>query len=228
MTAISDSEIKTILLSAMQTLGWNGFTYTYTVSQEWTDPGAHYLQALSPSMAQYMREYRALRLEVNLARLSRARCDLPTPFDVNSCQDTKADHKMTELLRRYGFFSGLVIPFYGFGGALGLISLLSRDLEIDEERNERSIAHLLPIQMRLNARARALIDKADVVHALTSREIDCLSLVAEGMTSRKISDAVGITTRTVEFHIRNSLQKLHCSSRSQAASRMARLGLFKQ
>jgi DNA-binding CsgD family transcriptional regulator len=228
MTAISDGEIKTSLLQEMQSLGWNGFTYTYTVSQEWTDPGAHYVQGVSPSMAQYMLEYRAMRLEANLTRFSRARRDVPTPFDMSSCPDTKIDHKMTELLRRHGFFSGLVIPLYGFGGALGLICLLSQDAEIDEERNERSITHLLPLQMRLNARARLLIDKAEAVRALTSREIDCLSLVAEGMTSREISGAVGITTRTVEFHIRNSLQKLHCSSRSQAASRMAQLGLFRQ
>ena len=50
----------------------------------------------------------------------------------------------------------------------------------------------------------AATDDAD----LTSREREVLQLVAEGMSSKEIASALGVSTRTVESHRSNLMDKL--------------------
>lgn len=51
---------------------------------------------------------------------------------------------------------------------------------------------------------------------LTGREIEVLGLVAQGMTSRSIGEALFISENTVKNHIRNILDKLGLHSRNEA------------
>jgi two-component system NarL family response regulator len=51
---------------------------------------------------------------------------------------------------------------------------------------------------------------------LTGREIEVLSLVAQGQTSRQIGTLLFISENTVKNHIRNILDKLGLHSRSEA------------
>ncbi|MCH8985784.1 MAG: response regulator transcription factor [Acidobacteria bacterium] len=51
---------------------------------------------------------------------------------------------------------------------------------------------------------------------LTGREIEVLGLVAHGMTSRSIGEALFISENTVKNHIRNILDKLGLHSRNEA------------
>jgi DNA-binding NarL/FixJ family response regulator len=55
---------------------------------------------------------------------------------------------------------------------------------------------------------------------LTSREVEVLRLVAEGMTSARIAKELFVGTRTVETHITSIYHKLGVSSRA-AATRFA-------
>ncbi|MBI3244619.1 MAG: response regulator transcription factor [Chloroflexi bacterium] len=52
--------------------------------------------------------------------------------------------------------------------------------------------------------------------ALTRREQEVLSLVAEGATDQEIADALYLSLNTVKSHMRNILAKLHVSSRQEA------------
>lgn len=52
---------------------------------------------------------------------------------------------------------------------------------------------------------------------LTSREIDVLKCLAEGMSNREIALKLNISVRTVTTHVRNILDKLHLANRTQAA-----------
>lgn len=53
--------------------------------------------------------------------------------------------------------------------------------------------------------------------ALTRREQEVLSLVAEGATDPEIANALYLSLNTVKSHMRNILAKLHVSSRQEAA-----------
>jgi DNA-binding NarL/FixJ family response regulator len=52
---------------------------------------------------------------------------------------------------------------------------------------------------------------------LTGREVEVLSLVAEGCTNREIGDRLQISRRTAEQHVQNLYRKIGVSTRAAAA-----------
>lgn len=60
---------------------------------------------------------------------------------------------------------------------------------------------------------------------LTKREIEVLSLVLEGKSSKEVADALYCSKRTVDFHLARIYDKLQVSNRVQAMRRATLLGL---
>ena len=56
---------------------------------------------------------------------------------------------------------------------------------------------------------------------LNDREIEALTWVARGKTSAQIAELVGLSKRTVDFHVDNARIKLDVSTRTQAAVKAA-------
>jgi len=56
-----------------------------------------------------------------------------------------------------------------------------------------------------------------IVEPLTERESDVLHLLASGMTNKDIAQALIISVRTVEAHLRSIYSKLGVDSRTEAA-----------
>jgi DNA-binding CsgD family transcriptional regulator len=63
------------------------------------------------------------------------------------------------------------------------------------------------------------------VVSLTKREIEVLTLVLEGKSSRDVAAALFCSKRTVDFHLARIYDKLQVSNRVQAMRRAALLGL---
>lgn len=61
---------------------------------------------------------------------------------------------------------------------------------------------------------------------LTGRELEILTMVGEGLTSKEIAEKLYISENTVRNHIRNILDKLGLSSRFEAAQWAYREGLI--
>jgi NarL family two-component system response regulator LiaR len=61
---------------------------------------------------------------------------------------------------------------------------------------------------------------------LTRRELEVLRLAAEQKTDQEIADALFLSLRTVNWHVRSILVKLACSSRRQAVIRARNMGLI--
>lgn len=62
--------------------------------------------------------------------------------------------------------------------------------------------------------------------ALRAREVEALTWVARGKTSIEIAQIVGLSKRTVDFHIDNARVKLDAATRSQAVSEATAKGLI--
>jgi DNA-binding NarL/FixJ family response regulator len=75
-------------------------------------------------------------------------------------------------------------------------------------------------RLRTNGRRR----QPDIV--LTPREIEAMTWVARGKSSTDIAVLMGVSERTVNFHVNNVVQKLGVATRLQAAVRCAMLGLI--
>jgi NarL family two-component system response regulator LiaR len=63
---------------------------------------------------------------------------------------------------------------------------------------------------------------------LTSRELEVLRLVAEGLANEAIASRLVISEKTVKCHVSNILGKLHVADRTQAAVYAWREGILRQ
>lgn len=61
---------------------------------------------------------------------------------------------------------------------------------------------------------------------LTPREELVLRTSSSGATAKQVAESLGITTRTVDFHIQSAMAKLQCSTKSHAIVRAIRLGII--
>ena len=66
---------------------------------------------------------------------------------------------------------------------------------------------------------------SQVAQKLTERELEVLHLVVQGNTNRDISEALCVAEGTVKFHVRNILEKLGASDRTQAVTIALKRGL---
>ena len=63
--------------------------------------------------------------------------------------------------------------------------------------------------------------------ALSRREREVLTLVAEGASNKAIARRLAISTHTVKFHIASLLDKLDAQGRGEAVALAARLGVLR-
>jgi len=80
------------------------------------------------------------------------------------------------------------------------------------------------IMERLSGLARIFSDvENNITNAtdLTSRELEVLKLISEGRTNQQIAENLVIEIGTVKNHVHNILDKLHVSSRREAAAYLA-------
>ncbi|HAN95048.1 MAG TPA: hypothetical protein DCQ17_05695, partial [Firmicutes bacterium] len=64
--------------------------------------------------------------------------------------------------------------------------------------------------------------------ALTTRELEILRFIVEGMSNKEIAAALYISEKTVKNHITSLLRKLNVEDRTQAAVFAVSQGLFTQ
>jgi DNA-binding NarL/FixJ family response regulator len=79
---------------------------------------------------------------------------------------------------------------------------------------------------RVAARVIAAMRSPRGAGELTAREREVLQLIADGLASKQIALALGISERTVKFHTSSVLRKLDADNRAQAVARAAQRGLL--
>jgi DNA-binding response OmpR family regulator len=109
-----------------------------------------------------------------------------------------------------------------------LTALADRDNELQARRLGADDYVTKPIdfdmlEMIVNARL-AGVARNEVwpkLAMLNDREIEALTWVARGKTSAQIADIIGVSKRTVDFHLDNARIKLDATTRTQAAIKAA-------
>lgn len=61
---------------------------------------------------------------------------------------------------------------------------------------------------------------------LAARERECLQWLAQGLQCDRIAERMGISVRTVEFHLKNARSKLNASTREHALAKALTAGLI--
>ncbi len=65
-----------------------------------------------------------------------------------------------------------------------------------------------------------------LVTGLTHRELEVLTLAAEGLANKQIAQRLWVTPKTIKFHLSNVFRKLDVSNRTEATRQAQRLGLL--
>ena len=75
------------------------------------------------------------------------------------------------------------------------------------------------------AQEGGLPEEAGQEAPLSPRQIQILTLVAQGQTYRQVGETIGIAERTVKYHMAEILERLHLDNRAQVIAYAARMGL---
>jgi len=60
---------------------------------------------------------------------------------------------------------------------------------------------------------------------LTERQLEVLEMVAKGITYKEVGDTLGLTERTVKYHMERIIELLHLENRAQVIAYAARIGI---
>lgn len=63
---------------------------------------------------------------------------------------------------------------------------------------------------------------------LTKRQLEVLEMVAKGVTYKDVGDKLGLSERTVKYHMGKILELLHMENRAQVIAYAARVGLIEK
>ncbi|HVT31687.1 MAG TPA: LuxR family transcriptional regulator [Rhodanobacteraceae bacterium] len=127
----------------------------------------------------------------------------------------------------FGLKVGVSTPVHGLGCQWGLLSLAGSDTRTDRRTKLEQVAgaQLLATFTHEVGHRFATSQSPTNVH-LTARELECLRWAAEGKTGWEIGRLLGISERTVVFHVENAARKLGVFGRRQAVARAIALQLI--
>jgi len=118
---------------------------------------------------------------------------------------------------------GYMRLFLDAGPAIGSLLYEAVRQEITPEYTHRLIAALPALDSRPRRPDRSM----RLVEPLSDRELDVLTLIAQGLSNKEISQRLYIATRTVKWHTSNILAKLGAQNRTQAVAKARELGIEK-
>lgn len=131
--------------------------------------------------------------------------------------------------RAHGLRHGWAQPCRDAQGVAGMLTVArSHEPLGDGELRARAPQLAWIAQLAHLGMARLLSPPAhpDPERALTRRERDVLRWCAEGKTAAETAEILGISTRTVNFHLAGAMTAMAASNKTAAAIRAALLGLL--
>jgi DNA-binding CsgD family transcriptional regulator len=139
------------------------------------------------------------------------------------------NRKQLQLLneaREAGLKNGITVPLHGPSGKVAVVSFASR---FDDANPQAQLNRLNALASQFHVAftnlAHGLQTSVKTVD-LSSREKDCLNWVAHGKTSWEIGVILDINPNTVDYHIKNAMNKLDATNRIAAVFKAIRLGLI--
>jgi DNA-binding CsgD family transcriptional regulator len=146
---------------------------------------------------------------------------LHTPFQWSQITEgielNKQEVEYQSIAAEHGMHDGLAIPLIGANGRISMLSLATETK--DEKLSKLLVCYqdqIIALAFAFHSIAKDFIKDNNLVidkPELTNREKECLLWIAKGKSSWDIGQILGISTRTVVFHVENAKKKFGVSSR---------------
>jgi DNA-binding CsgD family transcriptional regulator len=117
---------------------------------------------------------------------------------------------------------GIAFPVFADRGQCGLVMFFGKDIVLAEDQ-------IFDIHGRCFAlfNAMAMVpSEGDRTPAMSKRELECLKLSANGLTSDEIASSLKLSVHTANQYLSNSAQKLNAVNRMHAVAKAIRMGLI--
>ncbi len=148
-------------------------------------------------------------------------------------RQSREDRRIREFFgeaSQFGLVSGVSFPVHSGRGESAMLSLSSAEAR---QRAARKIQEATPFGQMFTAYLHEAVRRVFSQEILpltnvrlTEREKQCLLWCAEGKTTWETARILGISERTVLYHIRNASEKLNVTNRSHAIARAIAMGLI--
>ena len=139
----------------------------------------------------------------------------------------RIDRMMSEA-RRFGLNGGYVFPVHGRQGLLGILNIGGAGLVLAPSRVAMLEAVARKALLSIIDPAEALEEPATGARrnvAMTRREMEALTLLAEGFTSNEMGSTLGLSAHTVDWYMNGIQSKLAAKNRHHAVAIAFRMGL---
>jgi len=132
--------------------------------------------------------------------------------------------------RAIGLNVGMAQPAWGPGGSFGLLSLSRESEPLSAAEIEKHRRKLVWLTQAVHASMYTMLTPHMVPEGgavLTARESEIIRWTADGKTAEEVAAILGVSDRTVTFHIQNVLGKLNSTNKIQATVKAVALGLVR-
>jgi DNA-binding CsgD family transcriptional regulator len=119
--------------------------------------------------------------------------------------------------------SGIIFPVYADRGQAGLVIFIGNDIAMDETSFYETHARCFTL---FSAVTRLRPVEGGSMPTVSKRELECLTLTANGLTSEDIAAELGLSVHTANQYLTNTAQKLNAVNRMHAVAKALRLGLI--
>jgi len=127
-----------------------------------------------------------------------------------------------------GLATGLSVPASAPSSQTACLSLASERDDFPEQQLQQILfsSHTF-MQYLFEAYLRIDVEENPRVAQLTDRELECVFWACEGKTAWEIAQIVGISERTINFHLTSVIKKLGAANRQHAVAKAVLYGLVK-
>ncbi|WP_042037088.1 LuxR family transcriptional regulator [Aeromonas popoffii] len=145
--------------------------------------------------------------------------------DNESCDEQ--GRELMQLASEFGIRDGVTFPWHGANGHVGLLSFIT-STPLTKQQWLYAVPFLSWLSMHIfEAVARVCLAGLSPQDVLSLRELEVCQWAAEGKQVSDIAQILGITPRTVTFHLERIAEKLGASNKSQAISWALKQGLVR-
>ena len=157
---------------------------------------------------------------------------VPVYWDLHAAlnEATGREKLLYEDAIEHGLATGVSIPVHSQNNTMAILVLHHKAIKQLEEKFPTLVMTMHVAALHYTQRVielSLLTGQSDEGKSLvTPRELSCLRLTAEGKTAKQVADCMGISERTVNFHIANTTTKLQVKGKYQAVKEALKLGFI--
>ncbi|WP_027582046.1 autoinducer binding domain-containing protein [Bradyrhizobium sp. Ai1a-2] len=226
LTARDDHEFERTASRAAHGLGFRWFAYLRV------GDGRPSLISSYPKSwtSRYLRlNYHGLDPVIQRARVERGIFSWGTQG--SALRPNKEQRRFFEEATTFGIKSGITVPIRSGFGQMAAFTLATDDPIMKPDRvlaRAGDIVQLIGIYFQAHLSERIVASPVAVENAcaLSQRERQCLAWAARGKTLAEAAVLIGITSRTVAFHLENARRKLGAVTIAHAVAQAVRRGLL--